>query len=176
MKTKHYAATLIAIAALVVSSIAGADPPAARNFVAHVDGQDEVPARDTQAVGEAIFHVNDEETAITFKVIATNIDNIVASHIHLGVVGVNGPIVAFLAGPFAPGGGRHDGILNQGTITAANLIGPLVGMPLSVLIAAMRGGGTYVNVHTNDGVDGINTGPGDFPGGEIRGQIRAAGP
>jgi hypothetical protein len=27
-------------------------------------------------------------------------------------------------------------------------------------------------VHTNDGVPPINTGPGDFPGGEIRGQIR----
>jgi hypothetical protein len=26
-------------------------------------------------------------------------------------------------------------------------------------------------VHTNDGVDGPNTGPGDFPGGEIRGQL-----
>jgi len=36
----------------------------------------------------------------------------------------------------------------------------------------MRAGNTYVNVHTNDGVAPTNTGPGDFPGGEIRGQIR----
>jgi hypothetical protein len=27
-------------------------------------------------------------------------------------------------------------------------------------------------VHTNDGVPPTDTGPGDFPGGEIRGQIR----
>jgi hypothetical protein len=27
-------------------------------------------------------------------------------------------------------------------------------------------------VHTNDGVAPPNSGPGDFPGGEIRGQIR----
>jgi hypothetical protein len=27
-------------------------------------------------------------------------------------------------------------------------------------------------VHTNDGVAPPNTGPGDFPGGEIRGQVR----
>jgi hypothetical protein len=33
-----------------------------------------------------------------------------------------------------------------------------------------------VNVHTNDGIDPTNTGAGDFPGGEIRGQIRLAGP
>ena len=32
-------------------------------------------------------------------------------------------------------------------------------------------GNAYVNVHTNDGVDPPNTGPGDFPGGEIRGQV-----
>ncbi|HET6372256.1 MAG TPA: hypothetical protein VFG76_03050, partial [Candidatus Polarisedimenticolia bacterium] len=48
------------------------------------------------------------------------------------------------------------------------------GQSLSVLLTAMRTGGAYVNVHTNDGVGEVNTGPGDFPGGEIRGQIRRA--
>lgn len=176
MKRTHSVAILVTIAALLVSTVAFAEPPAGRNFVTHLDGQEEVPVRDTAAVGQAIFHLNRDETAITFKVIASNIDNVVASHIHLGVVGVNGPVVAFLAGPFAAGGGPQDGILGQGTITAANLVGPLAGMDLSVLIAAMRAGGTYVNVHTNDGVPPTNTGPGDFPGGEIRGQIRPLGP
>ena len=64
----------------------------------------------------------------------------------------------------------------EGTITAANLVGPLAGHPLSDLIAEMRAGNTYTNVHTNDGVAPPNTGPGDFPGGEIRGQISEAGP
>jgi hypothetical protein len=40
------------------------------------------------------------------------------------------------------------------------------------VLAAMGTGGTYVNVHTDDGVAPPNTGPGDFPGGEIRGQVR----
>jgi hypothetical protein len=35
----------------------------------------------------------------------------------------------------------------------------------------MEAGNTDVNVHTHDGVDPTNTGPGDFPAGEIRGQI-----
>jgi len=39
------------------------------------------------------------------------------------------------------------------------------------LLDAIRGGFTYVNVHTNDGMGLPNSGPGDFPGGEIRGQI-----
>ena len=81
-------------------------------------------------------------------------------------------MVAFLAGEFPPGGGRSSGVLARGTITAANLRGPLAGQPLSALIAQMRAGNTYVNVHTNDGVAPPDTGPGDFPGGEIRGQIR----
>ena len=38
-------------------------------------------------------------------------------------------------------------------------------------LAAMRAGNTYVNVHTNDGAAPPNTGPGDFPGGEVRGQL-----
>ena len=85
-------------------------------------------------------------------------------------------MVAFLAGPFPPAGGRTDGVLAEGTITAANLTGPLVGVDFSVLVAALRTGGAYVNVHTNDGVDPVNTGAGDFSGGEISGQIRTAGP
>jgi hypothetical protein len=38
------------------------------------------------------------------------------------------------------------------------------------VVAAVESGNAYVNVHTNDGVEPPNTGPGDFPGGEIRGQ------
>jgi hypothetical protein len=30
-----------------------------------------------------------------------------------------------------------------------------------------------VNLHTNDGIDPVNTGAGDFPGGEIRADIQA---
>src|SRR5437667_342610 len=51
-----------------------------------------------------------------------------------------------------------------------------VAHPLSDLIAALSTAGAYANVHTNDGVAPTNTGPGDFPGGEIRGQIDVAGP
>jgi hypothetical protein len=136
----------------------------------------EAPPRDTQATGQAVFQLNEEETELSYRLILANIDNVVAAHIHPGVTGVNGPVVAFLAGDFPPGGGRVSGVLGEGTITSANLVGPLAGRDLSVLVAAMRSGGTYVNVHTNDGIDPTNTGPGDFPGGEIRGQIRTAGP
>jgi len=43
-------------------------------------------------------------------------------------------------------------------------------------LAAIEAGNAYGNVHTDDGVAPGNTGAGDFPGGEIRGQLDAHGP
>jgi hypothetical protein len=142
------------------------------NFRAHLSGDQEVPARETLAQGQAIFQLSPDGSELAYRLIASNIENVVASHIHLGPAGDIGGVVAFLFGTVAAGGGRTDGVLATGTVTAANLVGALAGQPLSALIAAMEAGGTYVNVHTNDGVAPTNTGPGDFPGGEIRGQIR----
>jgi hypothetical protein len=141
-------------------------------FIASLSGDQEVPARQTGASGQVSFCLSDDQSTLTYRLIVGNINHVVASHIHLAVFGVNGPVVAFLAGPFDPGGGPSEGILAEGTITSANLVGPLAGMSLSVLVAAMKDGGAYVNVHTNDGIDPIDTGAGDFPGGEIRGQLR----
>jgi hypothetical protein len=65
-----------------------------------------------------------------------------------------------------------NGTLAEGTIIASDT-GNLCGWTdLAAVLAAIASGATYVNVHTNDGVPPPNTGPGDFPGGEIRGQIR----
>jgi hypothetical protein len=139
----------------------------------HLTGDHEVPARPTNAQGQALIKVSDDGLSITYKLIASNIENVVASHIHIGSPTVNGPIAVFLFGNVPAGGGRHDGILAEGTLTAANLIGPMLNHPMADLIAEIRAGNAYVNVHTNDGVAPTNTGPGDFPGGEIRGQIRA---
>ena len=150
--------------------------PAAKNFVAHLTGANEVPAHETRGVGQIKLQLSDDGTELRYRLISSNIDNVFMAHIHEAPAGVNGPIVAFLFGPVAPGGGRTDGVLAHGTITAANLIGPLAGHPLSDLVAALSDGGAYANVHTNDGVPPTNTGPGDFPGGEIRGQIVVAGP
>ncbi len=137
-----------------------------------LNGGEEVPARDTNARGNATFELSDDGLTLSYKLIVANIDNVVASHIHIGPAGVNGPVVLFLYGNAPAGGGTLNGVIAEGTATAANLVGPLAGQPLSVLIAHMTAGNAYVNVHTNDGVAPTNTGPGDFPGGEIRGQIR----
>ena len=147
-----------------------------RTYIAHLSADNEVPANASQAQGQFILKVEKDGT-LSYKLISSNIDNVVASHIHLGPVGANGPVVQFLFGlsPVPPGGGAQDGILAQGTIDGSGLIGPLAGQGLAALIAAMDAGNTYVNVHTNDGVTPTGTGPGDLSAGEIRGQIRQNG-
>ena len=140
-------------------------------YLAHLSGSNEVPARDTRARGTAVFHLSPDGTELEYRLVVANIENVVAAHIHIGSASENGPIVAFLFGNEAPGGGRVSGVLATGTITSADLIGPLAGQPLSALVAAIEAGTAYVNVHTNDGELPINEGPGDFPGGEIRAQM-----
>jgi hypothetical protein len=91
--------------------------------------------------------------------------------------GTNGGIVVWLypgttPGVQAPfGQGRLDGVIAQGAFTASNFTGALANQPMSALVHAIETGNAYVNVHTNDGVGGTNTGAGDFPGGEIRAQL-----
>jgi len=159
--------------AVVGLAVAGANG----NWSVHANGSAEVPARDTQGQGQGIFKLSKDGGSIEYKLIASNIENIFMAHIHLNVPGQNGPIGVWLypgtaVGVQAPhGGGRTDGVLVEGSFTAANLTGPLAGQPLSAVIAAMDGGNAYLNFHTNDGVAPTNTGPGDFPSGEIRGDI-----
>jgi len=89
------------------------------------------------------------------------------AHIHLAAAGVNGPVVLWLY-PHAPPAqlipGLFEGVLANGTRTAANLVGTLAGQDMSALIDAMIAGGAYVNVHTLQ-----------YPPGEIRGQIKLNG-
>lgn len=143
-----------------------------RSGVAALSGDEEVPQRDTQARGNATFKPSADGQSIDYRLVVANIENVVASHIHIGPAGTNGPVGVFLFGNVAPGGGRVDGVLAEGTLTAADFIGPLAGASIADLVDHMQTGNAYVNVHTNDGVDPTNTGPGDFPGGEVRGQIR----
>jgi hypothetical protein len=161
---------LVLTAALAVLALAPT-ASAGENFVAPLSGGDEVPARDTQAVGVATFKLREDGTALLYKINVANIDNVAAAHIHCAAVGVNGPVgVTLFSGPVA--GGVVNGTLAEGTITAADTGNGCGWTDLASVLAAIQSGDTYVNVHTNDGVAPPNTGPGDFPGGEIRGQVR----
>jgi hypothetical protein len=158
---------------------------AAFNLGTHLTGDEEVftptppstatPA-DSRAQGQAIFRVNADGSAVDFRLIASNIDNAFMAHIHCGAAGSNGPVRMWLhpvIGTTAPVGGAplilgpQNGVLASGTFDPRGVTCP----DGTALLTAIRNGGTYVNVHTNDGAGAANTGPGDFPGGEIRGQL-----
>jgi glucose/arabinose dehydrogenase len=131
--------------------------PLATNLRVHLSGEDEVPPVDTQAQGEVIFNLNAEATQLDFKLNVANIQDGVASHIHCAPAGVNGPVgvTLFSGGPVSP-----DGTLAEGTITAPDAGNACNWTSLDAVLAAMRNGYAYVNVHTLDN-----------PAGEIRGQI-----
>ena len=139
-------------------------------FSADLTGAQEVPPRTTPASGRGRTELRDGNQ-LRYDVHVNHIENVVVSHIHAGAPGANGPVCVTLYGPVAPGGGRENGKLADGTATALDPGAPAAcGGSFEAFLALHRAGNTYFNVHTNDGVDPTNTGPGDFPGGEIRGQ------
>jgi hypothetical protein len=129
----------------------------------HPTGDGEVPPTGSAGQAQAQFRLSDDGTSLSYKLNVANIENVTQSHIHMAPAGVNGPIVAWLypsAPPLQLIPGRSSGTLGEGTITAANLVGPLAGQPLSALVSAIESGNAYVNVHTSQ-----------FPPGEIRGNL-----
>ena len=152
-------------------SFVGTEDENPNNFNAELGGGQEVPPRTTGATGQATFQLKDE-TQLDFTLNIVNVQNLVAAHIYCAPAGGNGPIGATLYGPLTPGGGSINTFSAQGTIKAPDAGNGCGWADVAAMVEAMRSGNTYVNVHSDDGVDPVDTGPGDFPGGEIRGQIK----
>lgn len=149
--------------ALLISAGVSVAAGKSDNFRAHLNGASEAVEVDTRAQGQAIFRLSKDGTTLYYKLIVANIDNVFMAHIHLAPEGQNGPVAAWLypdAPPPALISGDLNGVLAEGYITAADLVGPLSGNTLNELIEQFRSGNAYVNVHTQGN-----------PGGEVRGQI-----
>ena len=140
------------------------------NFRTTLSGAEEVPARDTPAMGVAVFKLSADGSELHYRIVVSNIENVVAAHIHCEDPGVNGPVgVTLFEG--AAASGPVNGVLVADTKTATDPGNACGWTTFEDVVEAVEAGGAYVNVHTNDGVAPTNTGPGDFPGGEIRGQL-----
>ncbi len=144
-------------------------------------GDEEVPPRATDAMGRLALKLDPDGQTVSYVLEVSGIRNVTQAHIHMAAKGVNGSIIVWLfpsARPTTtalPSGGGPVSFTYEGTFTAADFRAPFAGQPLSVLLDAIAAGAAYGNVHTNDGVGDPNTGPGDFPGGEIRGQLEGHG-
>lgn len=174
MKRRYLLLSVAVLAGLIAVTAFVPGPPTTKKFVASLNGRSEVPARDTAARGSATFAWNADAGGFDFTLTVMDISNVTASHIHCGAAGVNGPIGVTLYMGMA-GSGPISGTIAQGTLTAPDPGNACGWADMQAVASAMQSGNAYVNVHTNDGVAPTNTGPGDFPGGEIRGQVRFLG-
>ena len=93
----------LAVAASMTPIAAQADDT---HWTAHLSAAEEVPTNESLAQGQTILRLSSDGTELEYRLIVANLENPVAAHIHLAPEGVNGPVVAFLFGPAAPGGGR----------------------------------------------------------------------
>ena len=163
-------AMLTATAVLLIAGTAVAMSEGALSAIREVlTGYEEVSAVST--TGRGTFHaaINSERTEIAFKLQYSDIEGTTQqSHIHFGARGTNGGISVFLCTNLGNGPAGTQPCPQQGTvegvIDAQDVIGP-AGQGIEPgaweeLLAAMRAGRTYVNVHSTK-----------WPGGEIRSQI-----
>jgi CHRD domain-containing protein len=164
LRIRTYLMAGLAIATLLYAgSWVGADGNRHR-FKARLHGFNEVPAVSSTGSGE--FKATIREDAVDWELSYQGLEGTptTASHIHFGQKDVNGGVsVFFCGGATTPACTPGSGTFN-GTFTAADVGGPaaqgIAAGEFSELVAAIRAGKTYVNVHTNK-----------HPGGEIRGQV-----
>lgn len=130
----------------------------------HMRGAAETPPRDTRATGQVVLKRTRDGSALRYRLIVANIEDVLQAHIHLAPPGVAGPAIVWLY-PSAPPAvlipGRFNGVLAEGLITDDRVVGPLAGQGVAGLLEAIRSGNAYANVHNTQ-----------FPPGAIRGQLK----
>jgi len=166
--------TLAALLTLTLPTLARAE-----RIEARLTGYQEVPSVSTPASGTFRAKIARDELSIDYELSFSGlVGTVQQAHIHFAQRGVNGSVVVWLCQtattpapaavaaitPVCPQSGTV-----TGTITAANVVAGAAGQQISAgeldeVIAAIRAGAAYANVHATP----LN------PGGEIRGQIRAA--
>jgi CHRD domain-containing protein len=137
-------------------------------FTAKLNGYNETPSVNTK--GRATFRATVHGDTISFRLEYSNLSlPPLVAHVHFSQKHVAGGVSYFLCG----GGGKPacpaatSGTVT-GTVTAADIVGPtaqgIAAGDFASVVAAMRAGATYANMHTMN-----------FPNGEIRGQLKGDG-
>jgi hypothetical protein len=163
------AAAVLALLGVGSYAVAGAGK---KVFKEDLRSLEEVPVVSTPAVGSFDAAIAPDDQSIDYTLTYAGVaSGVLQAHIHFGPPNNTGGISIWLcsnlASPPTPAGVQAcpvNGGTVSGTITAANVVGPaaqgIAAGELAEIIAAMRDGKTYANVHSNT-----------FPAGEIRAQL-----
>ena len=147
-----------------------------KHFSAVLTGDNEVPPVNTDATGKIKLFANPQQSTLDYQLSISDLNGVVTgAHIHKGSIGINGPVVATLktgntfagasASTSGTDGGGSTSTSVSGTITSADLKGPLAGKQITDLIRLIEDGKAYVNVHTDQNSNG-----------KIRGQLKSSSP
>ena len=160
------------VAAVAAASI-GAQPGGALAETVHVQltSYEEVPALSSAATGTFRAFIDDAAGSIRYTLSYSGLAGDVAmGHIHFGQLSVTGGISVWLCqtAGFVDPTGLAPTCVQSGTVTGlltqANVIGPagqgIAPAEFDEIVAAIRAGIAYVNVHSSA-----------FLSGEIRGQL-----
>ena len=165
MRTTPFLSSAL-VGLLLTGGTVAAESSDQRNFTAHLSGDMERPqVVNTDAQGEAIFHLNKEGDELSYKLISDGLNGITAADIHMiQNADGTGPAVADLyrakSDEDLPGA-----VLTEGIVKPEDLKGPLGGKKMADLVDAMRDGKTYVDIDTAQN-----------PKGAIRGDLEVRGP
>jgi CHRD domain len=163
------------VAILSVSALALLGPLtvpalAAETLHTHLNGyQETLLTISTGAAGDFRAKISADESSVAYELSYDGLEgNVQQAHIHFGAAWQSGGISVFLCTNLGNSPGTQpcpqSGTIT-GVFTAANVIGPaaqgIEAGALAELIAAIRAGVAYVNVHSTK-----------WPSGEIRGQFK----
>ena len=169
---------LLAVGALIAATAAGSTAVASGNnsvdgrssfFHVELSGYEEDPqALSTAGSAQVWLRIDEADQEITFRLSYRDLEGgaVTAAHIHFGGRAQSGGISAFLCGSGPPGTQACPAApaTITGTIVPADIIGPagqgIAAGEFDELVAAIRAGMTYANVHTEQ-----------RPAGEVRGQL-----
>jgi hypothetical protein len=174
MRTTRFVLVVVTIA-LCSWTVRAQDFGQDRNRVTRVSAElrpsNEVPAVSSPAEGHFSAQIDAAAGQITYELTFSGLQaNVTQSHIHFAQPNVNGGIVVWLCGTATNPGPAGTQTCPQagtitGVITGANIqtvaTQGIATNEFDELVAAIRNGLAYANVHTAQS-----------PGGEIRGQIR----
>src|SRR5262245_54710482 len=173
----------IALCTLVFVAVAAVALPQGFKMIKEfLTGYEEVPSVSTRGNANFNARISNDESQIQWELSYSDLEGAVQqAHIHIGNVGVNGGITVFLCTNLGNGPAGTQACLAPpatitGTIFAADVSPNIPATAaartqglntgeINELIAAMRAGATYVNVHSTL-----------WPGGEVRSQIQNGTP